>query len=199
MKNKVLGCFMILLYGVAANAETARETGETQSGFQYNEDWQYVSAPPPPGPYQSVTLDPQVPGQKFVLPLSQPVTSVLPDSNGQLVPDPLRDHSRQPDSVATQTLQSATHFPPEQAQPSDLGQQSESGYFPPWPPGWRPFVPLYNYPYPPYYPVAPGYVPGYVQGYRYRYPVMPPGPYGYQGGPPAYGHQDIPPPGSVSQ
>jgi len=32
--------------------------------FTYNDDWALVSAPPPPGPYQGVNLDPRIPGQE---------------------------------------------------------------------------------------------------------------------------------------
>jgi hypothetical protein len=35
-----------------------------QSGFVYNDDWAIVSAPPPPGPYNPVNLDPRIPGQE---------------------------------------------------------------------------------------------------------------------------------------
>ena len=46
-------------------------TGETdiQSSFYtYHDDWAIVSAPPPPGPYQSVNIDPRIPGQEDVIP-----------------------------------------------------------------------------------------------------------------------------------
>ena len=31
--------------------------------YTYVDDWEMVSAPPPPGPYRSVNLDPRIPGQ----------------------------------------------------------------------------------------------------------------------------------------
>ena len=37
-----------------------------EEGFSYSEDWALVSAPPPPGPYRPVHLDPRVPGQGAV-------------------------------------------------------------------------------------------------------------------------------------
>ncbi len=35
-----------------------------QSEFVYHDDWAIVSAPPPPGPYNPVHLDPRIPGQE---------------------------------------------------------------------------------------------------------------------------------------
>jgi hypothetical protein len=32
--------------------------------YTYNDDWAIVSAPPPPGPYQGINLDPRIPGQE---------------------------------------------------------------------------------------------------------------------------------------
>jgi hypothetical protein len=41
---------------------------EIQSSFYtYHDDWAIVSAPPPPGPYQSVNIDPRIPGQEDVI------------------------------------------------------------------------------------------------------------------------------------
>lgn len=37
-----------------------------EEGYSYSEDWALVSAPPPPGPYRPVHLDPRVPGQGAV-------------------------------------------------------------------------------------------------------------------------------------
>lgn len=47
-------------------AEEAAETAPQamQSEFTYSDDWAIVSAPPPPGPYNSVNLDPRIPGQE---------------------------------------------------------------------------------------------------------------------------------------
>lgn len=40
------------------------------SGFTYTDDWAVVSAPPPPGPYRAVNIDPRVPGVDAIPPLS---------------------------------------------------------------------------------------------------------------------------------
>lgn len=51
-------------------ADEAMEAGPqaTQSEFVYSDDWSIVSAPPPPGPYNSVNLDPRIPGQEDNIP-----------------------------------------------------------------------------------------------------------------------------------
>jgi len=38
--------------------------------FTYSDDWSLVSAPPPPGPYQAVNIDPRVPGQDAIPPMT---------------------------------------------------------------------------------------------------------------------------------
>lgn len=38
--------------------------------FTYSDDWSLVSAPPPPGPYRAVNIDPRVPGQDAIPPLT---------------------------------------------------------------------------------------------------------------------------------
>jgi hypothetical protein len=43
---------------------TATEPQSTY--YTYSNDWAIVSAPPPPGPYQSVNVDPRIPGQEDV-------------------------------------------------------------------------------------------------------------------------------------
>lgn len=37
--------------------------------FTYTDDWSLVSAPPPPGPYSAIHIDPRVPGQDSLPPL----------------------------------------------------------------------------------------------------------------------------------
>jgi hypothetical protein len=51
----------------AVAEEGTQAAPETQStNYTYSPDWAIVSAPPPPGPYQSVNVDPRVPGQEVV-------------------------------------------------------------------------------------------------------------------------------------
>jgi hypothetical protein len=54
---------------VAVSTDLPPANAEHQSSYYtYDSDWAIVSAPPPPGPYQSVNIDPRVPGQEDVIP-----------------------------------------------------------------------------------------------------------------------------------
>ena len=44
--------------------------------FTYSDDWGLVSAPPPPGPYQAVNIDPRVPGQDALPPMTTDAESL---------------------------------------------------------------------------------------------------------------------------
>lgn len=56
----------VMLTMMVAHADESVPTTTDNSGqeFTYNDDWELVSAPPPPGPYQGVNLDPRIPGQE---------------------------------------------------------------------------------------------------------------------------------------
>jgi hypothetical protein len=56
------------------------------SEFKYNDDWALVSAPPPPGPYQSINVDPRVPGQESNLPPPTTGLTSHPPATAQQVP-----------------------------------------------------------------------------------------------------------------
>lgn len=61
----VLALVMMSGMNMVYAAETApATTDDAARSFTYNDDWALVSAPPPPGPYQSVNLDPRIPGQE---------------------------------------------------------------------------------------------------------------------------------------
>jgi hypothetical protein len=51
-------------------------TGAQEPPFTYNDDWSLVSAPPPPGPYQAVNIDPRVPGQDAIPPMTTDIEAV---------------------------------------------------------------------------------------------------------------------------
>jgi len=53
---------------VFADEATGTDPQAVQSEFTYNDDWAIVSAPPPPGPYNPVNLDPRIPGQEGNIP-----------------------------------------------------------------------------------------------------------------------------------
>jgi hypothetical protein len=54
------------LFDAVAEDQTPGESEVQSSMFTYHDDWAIVSAPPPPGPYQSVNIDPRIPGQEDV-------------------------------------------------------------------------------------------------------------------------------------
>lgn len=56
---------LTLIIAVAAD-QPPGETDMQSSFYTYHDDWAIVSAPPPPGPYQSVNVDPRIPGQEDV-------------------------------------------------------------------------------------------------------------------------------------
>ena len=65
----ILAAAVALAPAVAVSADQPPAGAEDQSPYYtYHEDWAIVSAPPPPGPYQSVNLDPRIPGQEDVMP-----------------------------------------------------------------------------------------------------------------------------------
>lgn len=71
IKGRLPGVLMLLpllqLPGVAVAQEAP---------FTYSDDWSLVSAPPPPGPYQAVNIDPRVPGQDAIPPMTTDVETV---------------------------------------------------------------------------------------------------------------------------
>jgi hypothetical protein len=64
-KGGLPGYLMLVLLLPAAPVVVAEE-----APFTYSDDWSLVSAPPPPGPYQAVNIDPRVPGQDAIPPIS---------------------------------------------------------------------------------------------------------------------------------
>lgn len=52
---------VLLVPATGHSYESADDTGG--QSFTYVDDWETVSAPPPPGPYRSINLDPRIPGQ----------------------------------------------------------------------------------------------------------------------------------------
>jgi hypothetical protein len=57
---------LLLIDGVMADQQPV-DTENQSSFYTYHDDWAIVSAPPPPGPYQSVNIDPRIPGQEDVI------------------------------------------------------------------------------------------------------------------------------------
>ena len=70
---------MLLLVVVGVSADEA----STSAAFNYTDDWVLVSAPPPPGPYRAVNIDPRVPGQDTVPDFSM---GMAPDAPAGTIP-----------------------------------------------------------------------------------------------------------------
>jgi hypothetical protein len=156
-----------------------------ETEFTYTDDWAVVSAPPPPGPYRAVNIDPRVPGADAIPPL--PMDAVTTPSGEDRIPA---------EALANAPAAGipASHQPTD-APASAVGQQRAA---PPEMPGYpqrvAPSPTGYYYSAPPQYPaqshsVPPAAPPAAYQGYRNQ-PA-----YGYYGSP-AYrqGQQQVPPP-----
>jgi hypothetical protein len=64
-KGRLPGILMLLPLLQAAPVAVAED-----APFTYSDDWNLVSAPPPPGPYRAVNIDPRVPGQDAIPPMT---------------------------------------------------------------------------------------------------------------------------------
>jgi hypothetical protein len=64
-KGRLSGVLMLLPLLQAASVAVAED-----APFTYSDDWGLVSAPPPPGPYRAVNIDPRVPGQDAIPPIT---------------------------------------------------------------------------------------------------------------------------------
>ena len=156
-----------------------------ETEFTYTDDWAVVSAPPPPGPYRAVNIDPRVPGADAIPPL--PMDAITTPSGEDRIPTEALENapaagipsSRQPTDVPLSAVGEQRPAPPEMPGYPQRVAPSPSGYY---------------YPAPAQYPaqpqsVAPAAPPAAYPGYRNQ-PA-----YGYYGSP-AYrqGEQQVPPP-----
>ena len=174
-REVVSGSVVLLL--VAAPVLAAESAPD--SGFTYTDDWAVVSAPPPPGPYRAVNIDPRVPGVDAIPPLSLdtvtlPVKKDIPAEALANAPAAGIPATRLPQDSPAATLD--TRASAQAVAPARTGQM-------------QPAPSRYYYPEPSRYPAQTRSVP--VPGYRdYRNQPN----YGY--GAPAYrqGQQQVPPP-----
>ena len=145
-------------FSFAEEAEKDEAPAEQVPGFRYSDDWNIVSAPPPPGPYETVNVDPRVPGQDVARPVPQ---DLMPTESASQIPV---DPGRMPPPGAGRTAGAAT--PP-------VTTQSRQVYAPPPPAGaygrqGYGRQPATGYSYPGGYPGRQTY-PGYGQAYRQDY------------------------------
>jgi hypothetical protein len=145
-------------------------------GYNYSEGWAIVSAPPPPGPYMAVNLDPRIPGQDILplLPVNEPATAV--------------SNEMPADSIPVEALENppAAGMPvmPESGQSPAADLNAAGAALPPPVPGrYNRMMPAYNYPAAPRYPVRTGF-----PNYRNTTPR------GYYGAADPRAPQQVPPP-----
>jgi hypothetical protein len=98
-----------LVVAVAMENQPPGEADRQTTFYTYHDDWAIVSAPPPPGPYQSVNIDPRIPGQEDVItpfvsgfnappPLGEQLPGEFmgePPAAGAPTPEPTGVYSRQ--------------------------------------------------------------------------------------------------------
>ena len=164
----------VLLAAAPANSEDVT----APSAFTYSDDWSLVSAPPPPGPYSAIHIDPRVPGQDSLPPLPggeplpqswedvQEITESMPPAAGTPAVDTREQPLQQIRAPQTRTQPQA--FPQPQTRPQ---------------PRMRPQQPAYNYPVPGHYPGRTNY-----PGYGNRPPAS------YYGAPHLQQSGEVPPP-----
>ena len=152
------------------------------SEFKYTDDWAVVSAPPPPGPYRAVNIDPRVPGVDATPPL--PMDAVPSSSEEENIPA---------EALANPPAAGIPASPPRQedSPAAALEVQQAAPYVLPGPAGrTAPSSPGYYYPAPPRYPAQtrsgpPAGYPAFRNQQAYRYYGVPAN---------RQGEQTVPPP-----
>jgi hypothetical protein len=169
----------VVLTLLLVTASVLADESAPNTEFTYTDDWAFVSAPPPPGPYRAVNIDPRVPGVDAIPPLPMD-TMTAPNRNyipaeamanppSAGIPATVPPQDRPAYAVETQRI--APHTRP--------GQRERMA---PSPPG------RYN-PAPSRYPAQSYSAPtGGYTGYRNQ-PA-----YGYYGSPAYPQEQQVPPP-----
>jgi len=140
--------------------------------FNYTDGWDMVSAPPPPGPYRAVNLDPRIPGQDVVPMMSadEPPAATANVHSATALPAGALEH---PPAAGAPAMQTA---PPGPA--ASMGHAAPQFPGPPRGYNMMPATPSFGYPVPPR---------GYP-GYRNMPPM------GYYGAPVRRSPRQVPPP-----
>jgi hypothetical protein len=121
-----LGVFLaiaggLLLIDAIADDQQPGEAEIQSSYYTYHDDWAIVSAPPPPGPYQSVNVDPRIPGQEDVI---TPFLSGFnePQTLGEQLPD---DFMGTPPAAGTPSSAAPGVYPRQES----FGHEPPPGYY----------------------------------------------------------------------
>ena len=190
-RRDLIGISLFLTVLPVALPVTADPVVESPN-YTYSEDWAVVSAPPPPGPYRAVNLDPRIPGQDMLplLPVEQETTTVASEMPAVEMPIEVLE-SKPPAAGMPVMLES------EEAPVAELNSR-KAALPPPVPGQYNRMMPTYNNQARPRYPVRTGY-PGYrnmpPMGY-YGMPVprFPQKGFPQQGFPQQGYSQQVPPP-----
>jgi hypothetical protein len=174
-RRRFTGIWIFLTMLPVASPVSADAVVESRS-YNYSEGWALVSAPPPPGPYMAINLDPRIPGQDLL-----PMLPVKESANAVVSEIPA-------DSIPVEALENppAAGMPvmPESGQSPAADLNAAGAALPPPVPGrYNRMMPAYNYPAAPRYPVRTGF-----PNYRSTPPM------GYYGGAVPRTPQQVPPP-----
>jgi len=133
----------VVLSLLLVTAPVLADESVPNSEFTYTDDWAVVSAPPPPGPYRAVNIDPRVPGVDAIppLPMDQVPTSTRSDIPAEALSNPPAagiPATHQPEGSPAAALN--THPSAQTAMPGHTGRvpPSPSGYYYPAPPSAYP-------------------------------------------------------------
>jgi len=168
--NEFLAGMVLFLVVSTVSADEA----ETPASFNYTDDWVLVSAPPPPGPYRSVNIDPRVPGQDTI-----PDFSVVAPPSGPVSEIPAEALANPPAAGHESPAKSPQDQRTSRQELQDSGRAPVSGPYD----RMMPRPPAFNYPGSANYPPQSGY-PGYRN--------MPP--FGYYRTPAGRPVEQVPPP-----
>ena len=166
----------IFLTMLTAVLPVGADTEAESRGYHYSEGWAVVSAPPPPGPYQAVNLDPRIPGQDMLplFPVKEPVTAVAGELPANSIPV---EALKNPPAAGMPVMPAAEQSPAARLNAAGAALP------PPVPGRYSRTMPAYNYPAAPRYPVRSG---------SHNYRNMPP--QGYYGAGVPRTHEEVPPP-----
>lgn len=192
----VLVVAMALSSAYAFSAEQTPAAADSQSTFYtYHDDWAIVSAPPPPGPYQAVNVDPRIPGQEDVMSSFAPGVDSGPPGAGDQLPE---DYMSAPPAAGIPSRAGSSPYPGQ----GSFAVEPPPGYYSSRGFGMRRSAPVPEYPNPDYrYPQSGSPRYGYgpspwsnAPGQRSEDEVPPPPLYNRMAAPPPPGYRAGPPP-----
>jgi len=177
-REVVIGSVVLSLFLLTSSV--LAEESAPSSEFKYTDDWAVVSAPPPPGPYRAVNIDPRVPGFDTTPPL--PMDAVTTSSGEEDIPAEVLATPPAAGIPASPSLQDSPAAALDVKQAAQPVIPGPAGRAAPSPPG-------YYYPAPSRYPAQtrsgpPAGYPAFRNQQAYRYYGVPANRQGVQQVPP---------------